>query len=644
MRMIKLIGKKKQKDKQNKQEKLDKQTNRQPGKQMAKKPSNQSNKTYEYSPGEYDEDDYSAILKQSLEEEGFFGNKNYSQDNFDYREQQETVKQQKPQQTSKKSTASQNGTRQQGTTKQSTMKQGVTKQKKSRNPLDKTQNSKEIKESKIKKSKKSSSQGKSGESDENKQRPNEGIKRRGTNREILVVTYIFIGLFVMLLANFSYFLFADSKSVINNTYNKRQDLLAERVIRGQILGNSGEVLAQTIEDDEGNSKRVYPYKDLFVHVVGRFDKGKTGIELSENFNLLTSNANPIEKIFNELSEKKNVGDNIVTTLDVELQKVAYNALGNHKGSVVVLEPSTGKILAMVSKPDYDPNQITSLWNDLVDDSENNSALINRATQGLYPPGSTFKIVTALQYMREHSDYKKFKYTCKGSITIGDMKINCYNNKVHGTVNLETALAKSCNTAFAYIGTKLNKNSWLSTSESLLFNSELPLPFPYKKSSFTLNSSSEKTLAAQTAIGQGNTLISPMHNLLLVSAIANGGTLMKPYVVDHIENYVGNVVSKNMPSTFGNLVTAKEAQTLTDMMEEVVNDGTAYKLSSNRYQAAGKTGSAEFDSGKSSHAWFVGFAPSDNPKIAVSVIVEGAGTGSDYAVPIAKKIMDTYFNR
>lgn len=646
MRMIKLIGKKNQKDKQNKQDKKYKQTNQQPEKQMAKKPSNQSNKTYEYSPGEYDEDDYSTIIKQSLEEEGFFGNKNYNQDNFDYREQ-ETVRQQKPQQTSKKDTASQNGTRQKGTTKQSTTMQGATKQRKSSNPLDNSQKPKEIKESKIKKrkkSKKSSSQGKAGESDENVQKSKEGTKRRGTNREILVVTYIFIGLFVMLLANFSYFLFADSKSVINNTYNKRQDLLAERVIRGQILGNNGEVLAQTIEDDKGNSKRVYPYKDLFVHVVGRFDKGKTGIELSENFNLLTSNANPIEKIYNELSEKKNVGDNIVTTLDVELQKVAYNALGNHKGSVVVLEPSTGKVLAMVSKPDYDPNQITSLWNDLVDDSDNNSALINRATQGLYPPGSTFKIVTALQYMREHSDYKKFKYTCKGSITIGDMKINCYNNKVHGTVNLETALAKSCNTAFAYIGTKLNKNSWLSTSESLLFNSELPLPFPYKKSSFTLNSSSEKTLAAQTAIGQGNTLISPMHNLLLVSAIANGGTLMKPYVVDHIENYVGNVVSKNMPSTFGNLMTAKEAQTLTNMMEEVVNDGTAYKLSSNRYQAAGKTGSAEFNSGKSSHAWFVGFAPSDNPKIAVSVIVEGAGTGSDYAVPIAKKIMDTYFNR
>ena len=617
MRMIKLIVKKNQKNKQTNRQ-SNKQPNKQPCKQVPKKP------TYDYMPVEYDEDDYSAILKQSLEEEGLFGNKNYSQENFDNREQQEAVIQQKSQQPTKKNTTTQNGTRQQGATKQGATKQGTTKKsatKKRISPL-----------------------GKSKETDDNSQKLNDGTKRRSANREILVVTYIFIGLFVMLLANFSYFLFVDSKTVINNTYNKRQDLLAERVIRGQILGNDGEVLAQTIEDDEGNSKRVYPYKDLFVHVVGRFDKGKTGIELSENFNLLTSNANPIEKIFNELSEKKNVGDNIVTTLDVKLQKVAYDALGNHKGSVVVLEPSTGKILAMVSKPDYDPNQITSLWADLVNDSDNNSALINRATQGLYPPGSTFKIVTALQYMRENPNYKKFRYTCTGSFTIGDMKINCYNNKVHGTVDLETAFAKSCNATFAAIGTELNKNSWLSTSESLLFNSDLPLTFPYKKSSFTLNSSSEDKLTAQTAIGQGNTLITPMHNLLLVSAIANGGTLMKPYVVDHIENYAGNVVSKNMPSTYGNLMTAKEAQALTEMMVDVVKNGTGYKLSSNKYQAAGKTGSAEYNSGKSSHAWFVGFAPSDNPQIAVSIIVEGAGTGSDYAVPIAKKIMDTYFNR
>ncbi|WP_455717509.1 penicillin-binding transpeptidase domain-containing protein [Anaerosporobacter sp.] len=619
--MIRLIGKKNQNN--NKNQKHNEKTSRKTNKQMSNKSTKQpAKKSYNYSTSEYDEDDYSAMIKQSLEEEGFFENNSSREDNTVYREHQEPIKQKPNKQQNSKKKAKQN------------VKQNSKQNLKQKLKLNSKQNSK-----------KNSQQNMQHDAQQALQENLNGkTKRRSSNREILVVTYIFIGLFVLLLANFAHFLFADSKAVINNTYNKRQDLLAERVVRGQILGNKGEVLAQTIEDDDGNSKRVYPYRDMFVHVVGRFDKGKTGIELSENFNMLTSNANPIEKIINELSEKKNVGDNIVTTLDVELQKVAYDALGNHKGAVVVSEPSTGKILAMVSKPDYDPNQITSQWENLTDDSDNNSALINRATQGLYPPGSTFKIVTALQYMRENSNYKKFKYTCNGSFTVDGMTINCYNHKVHGTVDLKTAFAKSCNATFASIGTKLSKKSWLSTCDSLLFNSELPLPFSYKTSSFTLNSDSEDTLTSQTSIGQGNTLITPMHNLMIVSAIANGGTLMKPYVVDHIENYVGDVVSKNMPSSYGDLMTAKEAKALTDMMEEVVSDGTGYKLSSSKYQAAGKTGSAEYDSGKSSHAWFVGFAPSDNPQIAVSVIVEGAGTGSDYAVPIAKKIMDNYFSR
>ncbi len=619
--MIRLIGKKNQNN--NKNQKHNEKTSRKTNKQMSNKSTKQpAKKSYNYSTSEYDEDDYSAMIKQSLEEEGFFENNSSREDNTVYREHQEPIKQKPNKQQNSKKKAKQN------------VKQNSKQNLKQKLKLNSKQNSKKNSQQNMQHDAQQATQ----------ENLNGKTKRRSSNREILVVTYIFIGLFVLLLANFAHFLFADSKAVINNTYNKRQDLLAERVVRGQILGNKGEVLAQTIEDDDGNSKRVYPYRDMFVHVVGRFDKGKTGIELSENFNMLTSNANPIEKIINELSEKKNVGDNIVTTLDVELQKVAYDALGNHKGAVVVSEPSTGKILAMVSKPDYDPNQITSQWENLTDDSDNNSALINRATQGLYPPGSTFKIVTALQYMRENSNYKKFKYTCNGSFTVDGMTINCYNHKVHGTVDLKTAFAKSCNATFASIGTKLSKKSWLSTCDSLLFNSELPLPFSYKTSSFTLNSDSEDTLTSQTSIGQGNTLITPMHNLMIVSAIANGGTLMKPYVVDHIENYVGDVVSKNMPSSYGDLMTAKEAKALTDMMEEVVSDGTGYKLSSSKYQAAGKTGSAEYDSGKSSHAWFVGFAPSDNPQIAVSVIVEGAGTGSDYAVPIAKKIMDNYFSR
>ena len=469
------------------------------------------------------------------------------------------------------------------------------------------------------------------------------IKKKNPNKDIVIITYIFVGLFVLLLGNFTYFLFVDSTSVINNSYNKRQDLMADRITRGMILGSDLEILAETKVDKKGNTTRNYPYDDMFAHVVGRFLKGKTGIESSQNFNLLTSNDNPITKVVNELAGEKNIGDNIVTTLDVDLQEVAYDALGNRKGAIVVLEPSTGKILAMVSKPDYNPNNIDDNWEDLTEDSDNNSALINRATQGLYPPGSTFKIVTALEYIRENSDYEDYSYNCKGSYTLNGVKIKCYNNKKHGHLDLSTAFAKSCNSAFAEIGTTLNRKSYYNLCDSLLFNSELPLvDLSYNKSSFVLNESSEEVQVPQTAIGQGKTQISPIHNALLVAAIANGGNLMKPYVVDRIENTNGDIVEKYLPTTYGSLMTADEADILSEMMQEVVENGTATALNHLGYEVAGKTGSAEFDSGDSSHAWFVGYASKDKSDIVVSIIVEGAGTGSDYAVPIAKKIFKKYF--
>lgn len=464
-------------------------------------------------------------------------------------------------------------------------------------------------------------------------------KKPSTNREIISITYIFVGIFVLLLTNFAYFIFIQSRSVINNPYNGRQDLLAERVVRGKILGNNGEVLAETVTDANGNETRNYPYGAEFSHIVGRFSKGKTGIELSENFNLLTANVNVFEKVSNEMAGNKNDGDNVVTTLDVALQKVAYDALGNKKGAIVVLEPSTGKVLAMVSKPDYNPNTVSKEWDNLVDDEEKESALINRATQGLYPPGSTFKILTTLEYLRENGENHNYKYNCKGKETIGDVVINCYGNKAHGKEDLKQSFAKSCNAAFANIGVSLKKDKFRELCDNFLFNTDLPTELASKQSSFVLEQSSKQEELLQTVIGQGKTQMTPLHNALIVSTIANGGTLMKPYVVDHIENVDGRIIEKNMPSTYKNLLSNQEVKILTEYMEAVVEEGTASKLKGLSYRVAGKTGSAEFDSTKASHSWFVGFAPVDNPQIAVSIIVEGAGTGSEYAVPIAKKIFD-----
>lgn len=464
---------------------------------------------------------------------------------------------------------------------------------------------------------------------------------KSSNRQVIVITYIYMGLFILLLANFTYFLFVDSKTVMNNPYNKRQELLSQRIVRGKILAENGEVLAETRTNKKGIETRYYPYNELFCHAVGRFSKGKTGIESSQSFTMLASSGNPIGNVLNQLSGEKNVGDNIVTTLNVKLQKIAYDALGSHRGAVVVMEPGTGKILAMVSKPDYNPNTVAENWDRLIQNSDDDSTLINRATQGLYPPGSTFKILTALEYIREHPDYTSYKYTCDGSDTFQGVKINCYGNKHHGTEDLMKSFAKSCNTSFANIGMKLDINSFHKLCNSFLFNSKLPTDFVYNKSVFELTETSNRSEIPQTAIGQGNTQITPLHNALITATIANNGTLMKPYIIDRVETSEGDVVSKNMPEVYDTLATTKETAIIKKFMTEVVKDGTATALNGRRYTVAGKTGSAEYNSDKASHAWFVGFAPVQNPKIVVSIIVEGAGTGSEYAVPIARRIFDAY---
>lgn len=461
------------------------------------------------------------------------------------------------------------------------------------------------------------------------------------NKEITLVTYIFVGIFVLLIGNFSYFLFSKSKDVINSPYNKRQDLLAERVVRGKILSNDGAVLAETRENSKGEEYRSYPFGDMYVHVVGRFSKGKTGIEQSENFNLLTASTNVILNAINEIKGEKNRGDNVITTLDSNLQKAAYEALGDRKGAVVALEPDTGKILAMVSKPDYDPNKIEDQWDSLVEDLDHNSALINRATQGLYPPGSTFKILMALEYLREKGSDKKYSYDCKGKDVFSNVTINCYGNKVHGKVNLLESFAQSCNTSFANLGMALDMDELKNLCDSFLFNQDLPFSISSNQSSFILNQSASRDQIPQTAIGQGEILVTPYHNALITACIANDGKLMSPYVVDYLEDNMGNTVKKNMPEVYGEFMTAGEAKTLKKYMEAVVEDGTGSKLKGLSYRAAGKTGSAEFNSSKESHSWFIGYAPADNPKIVVSIIVEGAGTGSEAAVPIAKEVFDAY---
>jgi len=192
---------------------------------------------------------------------------------------------------------------------------------------------------------------------------------------------------------------------------------------------------------------------------------------------------------------------------------------------------------------------------------------------------------------------------------------------------------------------LDIGDFRSTAEALLFNKELPFDMSYSKGSFPLNKTSGSEEIVHSAIGQGNILMTPAHMELITCAIANGGMLMKPYEIDRQENYRGTVIKQNEPEEFKRLMSEDEAAVLKEYMEAVVEKGTGRKFKGLDYKVAGKTGSAEYGNVKGeSHSWFTGFSNPDDPDIAVTVIMEGAGSGSDYAVPVAKRIFDHYYGK
>ena len=447
----------------------------------------------------------------------------------------------------------------------------------------------------------------------------------------------------MLLGYIGYFQVKKSQDIIRSPYNARQNSNAKRVTRGTIVDKNGNVLAKTDTAADGSETREYPYGNAFAHVVGYNVQGKSGIESLGNYDLLTSDENFLIKLKNEFQDKKNMGNTVVTTLDADLQEAAYQALGDKKGAVVAMEPKTGKILAMVSHPDFDPNSIGEIWEDLVD-NDSSTVLVNRATQGLYPPGSTFKIITALAYIRQNqNDYYNYSYNCDGQAYIsGGTTIACFDHTVHGYQDLRKAFANSCNSAFSTIGAGLNKTSFINLCNTFLFNSNLPVGFEYSKSTMSVTKDSSVSEMQETGIGQGKTMMSPLHNLMIAASVANDGVMMTPYMVDNISDSEGRVVVKNQPSAIDTVMSAEEAEYLTECMRAVVTSGTGYAMKNSSYEAAGKTGSAQYDDSEKYHSWFTGFAPYDNPQIAVCVILEGGYSGVSSAQYVAKAVFDTYF--
>lgn len=466
-------------------------------------------------------------------------------------------------------------------------------------------------------------------------------KRRSQNPEILAVTYVFAALFVLMIGYFVYFNAFVSKNVINSAYNVRINSFADTVVRGNIVSSDGTVLAETLVDENGNETRYYPMGRIFAHAVGTSEINQSGIELSQNFYMLQSNGNPILNALQDVRGEKNQGDQIVSTLNAKLQETAYNALGYNDGAVIAIEPATGRVLAMVSKPDFDPNTLLTDYESIVAE-EGNDSLLNKTTFGLFVPGSIFKTLTSLAYIRSGADYNSYYYTCEGQINLGGEEyITCFDQTVHGGENFMDSFANSCNASFGNIGLSLPDNLLKDTCESLFFNNELPTEIPHTKSIFSLASDDSDWQIAATAIGQGHTQVTPLQMAMIAAAIANGGNMMQPYMVDAVETAGGgHRVKKYMPESYGQVMTTQEADLLGQLMEAVVNYGTATSLSGYGYSVAGKTGTAEL-SGKGDNSWFIGYAPVEQPQIAICVLVENDEGYYESALPVANAVLQAY---
>lgn len=467
-------------------------------------------------------------------------------------------------------------------------------------------------------------------------------------RQIFATGVMISALFGAMIVYFLIYSNSNSKELFENDYNKREEALLEKNTRGKIYAASGEVLAETVTDSDGNEVRSYPYANLFSHIIGYTYKGGSGVEQLEDYNLTHADISLSEQASYDAAGEKYPADDVYTTLDLSLQQAASDALGDNKGAVIVTDVKTGDILCMVSKPDFDPNTIEEDWESLGADSDSGT-LVNRVTQGLYAPGSTFKIFDAIEFMNEDmTGANNFSYNCIGydnNYTLEDgQPIHCYHWTAHGEVSLEKAFAKSCNSAFVNIGNSLNRTSFCELLNSMMFGESLPYDLPSGTSSYDLTDATSTEDVTQLSIGQGSTLMTPMHLNLVTAAIANGGTIHKAQIIDSVKTGTGTVLSETGTEDYRTVMTTEVAAKMREMMRDVVEEGTATKLSSRPYNPCGKTGSAEIVTGEStSHAWFTGFAPEENPEIAITVIVEGAGSGGTSAVPVARSVMDEYFN-
>jgi peptidoglycan glycosyltransferase len=459
----------------------------------------------------------------------------------------------------------------------------------------------------------------------------------------ILQAFIFVGLlFAMLIGSLTWFELQGKNHIMTSTYNRRLMVAEEKILRGSILDRNGEVLAET-QDSKNSKIRLYPYDRLYAHVIG-YDSltyGKTMLEARYNDALLGKrNLEFWGKVETLISGEPQVGYNLRLTLSHTLQQIAKDQLEEKKGAVVALNPKTGEILALVSTPDYNPNadKLEERWSALIEDKD--SPLLPRATMGLYPPGSTFKIITAAAALNK--GLGETVTEDQGSTVIDGMTFKNAGNASYGEIGLLEAFTVSSNVYFAEIAQKIGADALIKQAESAGIGQKFDFDLPRSVSRIGVSNMGKTELSA-TGIGQGKLMVSPLQMALIGAGVANRGTVMQPYIVGSIEDASGKVLKSATPKKIFDVMDENIAQQVTEMMVQVVNEGTGTRAQISGVDVAGKTGTAQNEKSSegegNDHAWFVGFAPAEDPQIVVAVLLEYQGQGGGRAAaPIARKVM------
>lgn len=439
----------------------------------------------------------------------------------------------------------------------------------------------------------------------------------------------------------TYFQLITGPRIVDNPYNKRQWAREDNTIRGFIYDRNGVELATT-EVVDGTPVRKYPFERIYSHVIGYSSKqyGKYGIENYYNDTLMAIGDSTVARIREQLSGEMIRGNHLVLTIDHELQKTAERLLRGKKGSIVAINPSNGEVLAMVSKPDFSPVNLNQQWEGLINDER--SPLINRSLAGLYPPGSTYKVIMASAVL-ENLSIVNTEHNCTGSIIIDGYELSDYGRTAHGLVDLTRSLVVSCNSSFAQMALELGTRRVVNVSNRFFMGRTINSDMPLRQSRIPQEDDIPTTELGAIAIGQGRLLMTPMHMALVAAVIGNDGVMVEPYIVKEVQNFNGRILQRGGGQSH-RVISDDIARQVKEMMVAAVSQGTGRNARIQGVRVAGKTGTAQ-TAGGADHSLFIGFAPEDNPKIAIAVILENEGkSGGQAAAPIAREMMQLGLRR